>query len=470
MTNKAAKVSVGNMLFNILIIAAPVVTGLILIWLFSLNGTLGMYQWIPPFQYLIIAIGVLGVISPLLAFISRGRRILRGTSIVFAILGILIPLAVGGIYLKGSLQFATTTTPMLLLTDGVGANGVPNLALVFRTEEETINSVSYTDGLLSEKITEPSAVKEHVLSLKDLKADTHYLWQLNDGTSCSFTTPGVQASIDPLYHFGAGGDPHLSASPGAGDATILPAVLKYVTEPDNQFNSFFLLGDFTNMGSSYKDWQFAINLTAPFTCSVPLRPVMGNHDTFLNGAPQYLAYMYPQEMELQKGTRLHYRIDSGSVHIIMLEMTWGPERFTGEESAWFSTQMESIPSDDWTIIMEHSPVYASDSDMDGMQYFDPVEMVQKVAPLFEKYKVDLVISGHAHHLEFLQNNGVSYAIVGGLGAPLDSAPTNNSLASVWYLFQQHGFLDVTVHPDTIELQFRDPNGIELKSFTVNQNQ
>jgi len=470
MKNNVGKVSVGNMLFIILIIAAPVVTGVVLVWLFSLNGTLGMYQWIPPFQWIIIAVGVLGVIGPLLALISSGRRALRITSVVLAILGILTPLAIGSLYLKGAQQFAATTPPLLLLSDGVGANGVPNLALVYRTAEETLNTVSYTDGSMSEKITEPNSVKEHVLPFKDLKADTHYKWQLNDGTTCSFTTPAVQTTSDPLFHFGAGGDSHLSASPGAGDATILPAVLKYVTEPVNQFNTFFLLGDFTNMGSAYKDWQFAINLTAPFTCSVPLRPLMGNHDTFLNGAPQYMAYMYPQGMELQKGSPLHYRIDLGRVHIIMLEMTWGPERFTGEESTWFVTQMESIPSGDWKIVMEHSPVYASDSDMDGMQYFDPVEMVQKVAPLFEKYKVDLVISGHAHHLEFLQKNGVSYAIVGGLGAPLDSAPTHNSPASLWYLFQQHGFLDVTVHPDTIELNFRDPNGIELKSFTVNKNQ
>ena len=462
--------SASKTLFVILMLAAPVVTGMVLVWLFNLNGTLGMYQWIAPFQWLLIAVGVLGVSAPLFALMGRGRRVLRITSFVLAILGILVPLAIGGIYLKGSLQFATTTPPLLLIADGVGVNGVPNLALIFRTAQETRNTVSYGEGSLSQKITEPGAVKEHVLALKDLKAGTFYQWQLNDGAACAFTTPAVQASSDPLYHFGAGGDPHLSASPGAGDATILPAVLKYVTDPGNQFHTFFLLGDFTNMGSAFEDWQFAINLTAPFTCSVPLRPLMGNHDTFLNGAPQYMAYMYPQGMELQNGTRLHYRIDSGRVHIIMLEMTWGPERFTGEESAWFSKQMESIPPGDWKIVMEHAPVYASGSDMGGKQYYDPVEMVQQVAPLFEKYKVDLVVTGHAHHLEFLQKNGVSFAIVGGLGAPLDSAPSYNSPVSLWYLFQQHGFLDVTVHPTTIELHFRDPNGNELKSFSIAKNQ
>jgi len=120
--------------------------------------------------------------------------------------------------------------------------------------------------------------------------------------------------------------------------------------------------------------------------------------------------------------------------------------------------------------MMHSPVYSSGSMLGGKQYYDPVEMVQQVAPLLEKYKVDLVISGHSHHLEFLQKNGVSYAVVGGLGAPLDPVASFKSLASLWYLPQQHGFLDVTIHPATIELHFRDPNGNELKSFSIGKNQ
>ena len=457
-------------LFLFLMIAAPVITGLVLGWLFSLEGTLGMYQWLPQFQTEIIVIGVLGVSAPLLALVGRSLRALRVLSVVLAILGILVPLVIGSSYLKGSLQFAATTPPLLLIADGVGANGAPNLALVFRTAQETRNTLSYGEGSLSQKITEPGAVKDHVLPLKDLKAGTHYQWRLNDGETCAFTTPPGQSANDTLYHFGVGGDPHLTAKSDGGDPTILPAVLKYVTDPGNQIQSFFLLGDFTNMGSSFEDWQFAINLAAPFTCSVPLRPVMGNHDTFINGAPQYQAYMYPEGMERQTGSRFYYRIDSGRVHFVMLKMPFGPESFSGEQSAWFVKQMESIPSGDWKIVMMHSVVYASGRIMDGKQYYDPVEMVQQVAPLLEKYKVDLAILGHAHHLEFLQKNGVSYAVVGGLGAPLDSAQTYYSPASLWNLFQQHGFLDVTVHPATIELHFRYPNGNELKSFTVDKNQ
>jgi hypothetical protein len=460
-------------LYILLIAAAPVVAGTVLIWLFSLEGTLGMYQWIPPFQWVIVAMGIFGVSAPLLAFIGRSKKTLRVIAGVLASLGILLPLGIGLYYLQGQLNYAVTTPPIMLITDGVGANGIPNLALVFRTDQATRNTLSYGVDSLSQHIDEPDAVREHVLALKDLKPGVNYQWQLNNNAACGFTTPPVQTSNDTLYHFAVGGDTHLSASSGggmpAGNSAILPAVLGYVTAPDRQFHSFFLLGDFTNIGSSYEDWQFALNLAAPFTCSVPMRSVMGNHDSFFNGGPQYLAYMYPKGMDLQTGSRLYYRIDSGRVHFIMLNMLFGAESFSADQRNWFIKQMEAIPAGDWTIVMMHSAIYASGSMMDGKQYYDPVGMVDQVVPLLEKYKVDLAITGHSHHLEFLQKNGVSYAVVGGLGAPLDSAATNKSIASIWYQPQQYGFIDVTVHPTTIDLQYRDPNGNELKSFSINQN-
>jgi len=44
-----------------------------------------------------------------------------------------------------------------------------------------------------------------------------------------------------------------------------------------------------------------------------------------------------------------------------------------------------------------------------------------------------------------------------------------SPASVWYAPNQYGFLDVTLHPNTIDLRFRDQSGSELKSFNIGQN-
>ena len=177
---------------------------------------------------------------------------------------------------------------------------------------------------------------------------------------------------------------------------------------------------------------------------------------------------YPDQMEAPTGTQRYYRIDSGRVHVIMLNLLWGVESFSAEQRAWFARQMASIPPDDWKIVMMHSMVYSSGNVFEGYAWHDPAAMVQKIAPLLEQYKVDLVVSGHNHHIEFLQKNGVSYAVVGGLGGKLDPEASAKSPASVWYLPNQHGFLDVTVRPTALELSFRDPGGSELKAFSISK--
>ena len=468
---------VSKTLFAILIVAAPVVTGLVMGWLFSLDGTLGLYQWMPEYRSIFIAVGVLGISAPLLTLVAlvahRARRLLGILAVVFALLGVLAPLALVGYFLPNSFKLAPSTPPLLLVTDGAGVNGVPNLALVFRTAQETQNTLYYGEEALSQQVAEPRAVREHLLPLKNLKPGTRYQWRLNDGATCTFATPAVQASSDPLYHLAVGGDSHfgdsLSAS-ASGDPTIVPSIFKFVAEPLNQFNAFFVVGDSVNMGATLEDWQIALEKFAPFTCSVPLRPLMGNHDAIINGTPQYLAYFYPQGMATPIGTRDYYRIDAGRVHLILLKMLWGVESFSAEQRAWFVTQLEAIPADEWTVVLMHSMVYSSGSVVDGAAWYDPIEMVQQVAPLLEKYKVDLVISGHNHDLEFLQKNGVSYAVVGGLGGALDPVASHISPASVWYAPGQYGFLDVTILYDTIELSFRDPTGNELKSLSIGKNQ
>jgi hypothetical protein len=465
-----------NASFVVCIVAAPIVTALVLGWLFSLDGTLGLYQWMPQFRDIFIAVGVLGVIGPLLALVARlvtrARRLLRGLAVVFAIIGIVVPLAAAGYYLRDSLEFSASAPPLLLVTDGTGANGAPNLALVFRTAQKTRNTLYYGEGSLDQQVAEPRPTREHVLPLKDLRPGTRYQWRLNDGAPCSFETPGGPTSNDVLYHFGVSGDAHFGAELSAsasGDPQVVRSILTYASDPRNRFNTFFAVGDVVNMGSANGDWQSALDTIAAFTCGVPLRPVMGNHDAIINGAAHYLAYFYPDGMAAPNGSRRYYRIDAGRVHFIMLNMLWGVESFSAEQRAWFARQMTAIPPDDWRIVMMHSMVYSSGSVFDGYPWYDPAAMVQQVAPLLEKYKVDLVVSGHNHHLEFLQKNGVSYAVVGGFGGKLDPVASHRSPASVWYLPSRHGFLDVVVRPASLELSFRDPAGVELKAFSVGKS-
>ena len=64
-------------------------------------------------------------------------------------------------------------------------------------------------------------------------------------------------------------------------------------------------------------------------------------------------------------------------------------------SGW-RQQLASIPKDDWKIVVGHGFYYASGSITDGWKWYDNPETINKLTPLFEKYGVDMVFSGHDH--------------------------------------------------------------------------
>jgi 3',5'-cyclic AMP phosphodiesterase CpdA len=177
--------------------------------------------------------------------------------------------------------------------------------------------------------------------------------------------------------------------------------------------------------------------------------------------------MYPQQMELQTGSRLWQRIDVDNVHFLLLDLEWGgADSYTAEQAAWLEQQLSAIPAGDWKIVMSHGYYYSSGGYFDLYPWYDDKDMIEKLTPLFEKYHVNLVFSGHMHEVELLQKNGVTYAVCAALGCLPDPARTYISPASTWYMSGQNAFIDVTVSQDNATLIFRDPDYKELKTFTV----
>ncbi len=65
--------------------------------------------------------------------------------------------------------------------------------------------------------------------------------------------------------------------------------------------------------------------------------------------------------------------------------------------------------------MSHCYYYALGGYWELWPWYDDKDMIAKLVPLFEKYHVNLVFSGHNHLLELLQKNNVTYVICGAFG-------------------------------------------------------
>jgi hypothetical protein len=125
-------------------------------------------------------------------------------------------------------------------------------------------------------------------------------------------------------------------------------------------------------------------------------------------------------------------------------------------------QLTNIPEKDWCIVMSHTFYYSSGSEEDGWPWYDNQGTIAKLVPLFEKHKVDLVFSGHQHHAELLQHNGVTYVISGCFGTMPDLRHDYISPASRWlHLNDVYAFTEVTIDKGEAVIVFRGRNNEEL---------
>jgi acid phosphatase type 7 len=444
-----------------------------LAWAFSQHGTIGLFRVNGTFQKLFIIMGLFGLVLLGLAFLERrlqSRQQKRSTHILstavrgMTLLGIVI--FVFAFFYVGIIPgpMRAGETPQLLIEDGSGINGVPNLAVTFRTDTLTSNTVQWGQDNSSFTLSETKPSREHIFSLTSLQPDTRYWYQVNDGQKQSFNSPPANGES---LHFAVASDAHFGAGDSRNDLTA--KILQQIADPANKYNLVFSIGDLVEYGFKDTQWQEALQAMSLTTSSIPVKYAAGNHDTLLGGLNRYEMYCDPKGMPLQSGTQLWQRIDVGKVHFLVIDLEWSAESFNATQSEWLDKQLASIPAGDWKIVVGHGFYYASGSITDGWKWYDNPETINKLTPLFEKYGVDMVFSGHDHQLELLQKSGISYVICGSLGGLPDSERQYVSPESVWYSNSGYAFVDVTINGANANLVFRDPDSKEIYSFVATKH-
>ena len=442
-------------------------------WAFAQHGTIGLFRVNGTFQKLFILLGVFGLVLLGLALLEwrlKSRQPKRSTHILSTVVRILTVLEITifafAFFYVGMIPgpLEAGQTPQLLIEDGSGTNGVPNLAITFRTSTLTSNTVTWGQDSSSFTLNEAKPSREHIFSLTGLQPDTAYWYQVNDGQKQYFNSlPAAGESL----HFAVASDAHFGASDARNDLTA--KMLQQIANPANKYNLFFSMGDLVEYGFKDSKWQQALHVMSTATETIPTKYAVGNHDTLLGGLNRWETYCDPAGMPLQNGTQLYQRFDVGNVHFLVIDLEWSAEDFNAAQSAWLEQQLASIPKDDWKIVIGHGFYYASGSITDGWKWYDNPETIDKLAPIFEKYGVDMVFSGHAHQMELLQKSGISYVIAGTFGGALDPQRTYISPESVWYSSTNYGFADVTINGDNAKLIFRDPDGNAINSFVIPKN-
>jgi hypothetical protein len=424
-----------------------------------------------PIRFGLMAVGALGLLVLLIALTDfvmarrqnhSGRRFpsrLTWLSAGVSIVTILV--AFGYVALPKLLRRGDIPAQLIVAGDKLGSPASEfSLSLAFWTGKPTINTLRWrmrgSEAWL--ECREEAAGNKHWFPMPDLEPDSRYEYSVNNGKAIAFSTPPIPP--EGLFRFAASGDLHMGAT-GRDDYLPKP-VLNAIKDPSNRYSMFFMLGDVVHLGFRDDQWKEGLRGVSSLSSVIPTSFVIGNHDRLFGGVGLYRDYLCPPVADAFRQNGLWRRIDIGNIHFLLLELEWEDHYYTAEQEKWLTEQLKDIPEKDWCIVMSHTFYYSSGSEEDGWPWYDNQETIAKLVPLFEKHKVDLVFSGHQHHAELLQHNGVTYVISGCFGTMPDLRHDYISPASCWlHLNDVYAFTEVTIDKGEAVIVFRGRNNEEL---------
>jgi fibronectin type 3 domain-containing protein len=296
-------------------------------------------------------------------------------------------------------------------------------------------------------------VQHHAVSVSGLTAATTTPYTVsgtdpNTGQSAtasgSVTTmalPGSTFSFAAMGDYGGGGPGEIENAANIGTAgtqfiqTLGDNIYPSAGLPDPDFTTTY--SDFDDHW--YKELGPDVNTQAFF-------PANGNKDYYSNG-------QFWVNFPMLGTNHEWYSYNWGDAHILVLdsEQPLGPG---SAQYAFAQADLAANQSEKWRIVVVQNPPYSStDANSSSKQ-------TGLMVPLFQGYRVNLLLSGNSHNYERsypLTNgvpavNGITYIVSGGGGSGFDKFTSGYPEPS-WSAYRESNFWEfakITVSPSSIQ--------------------
>jgi len=222
-----------------------------------------------------------------------------------------------------------------------------------------------------------------------LAAGTRYAYRIvTSGGSTAWTSfSTARAGLDRPWSFLAFGDTQV-ANTGVPEDLIDTAVARNPSAP-----LLLHAGDVVNKPSSIKEWRQFMTATYPTRTNRNWLISVGNHEQCVllkkcrsgDGQAFRSYYSWPRNGYPSQGQTWYYT-DYQGVRFIVLD-TFGGD--LERQSDFLQSALKSNRQR-WTVVLQHAGPFASRADRNNSGIRTAFQ------PMFDRYKVDLVLSGHDH--------------------------------------------------------------------------
>jgi predicted MPP superfamily phosphohydrolase len=217
------------------------------------------------------------------------------------------------------------------------------------------------------------------------------------------------------------------------------------------FTFVIMLGDNLYGGKSPDDFnkKFELPYKPLLDAGVQFYAALGNHDD-----PNERFYKF-FNMDGQQ----YYSFKKGNVHFFALDSDY----LDPKQLAWLEKELASAGPTDWKICYFHHPLYSS-----GAFHGSSTELRVILEPLFMKYGVHVVFSGHDHVYERVKpQKGIYYFTEGASGELRAGNLRKTDLTAVGY-DKDRSFLSVEISGDDLYFQAISRTGLIVDSGTIHR--
>src|ERR687889_2035290 len=243
--------------------------------------------------------------------------------------------------------------------------------------------------------------RRHAVALTGLDPGSMYHYRVESAGGPSATGHFRTAPVgDSRFSFAVVGD---SGSGGKGQLTV--AALLERLRPDLVLHT----GDVVYPAGQERHYDR--RFFAPYRNlikTVPLFPVLGNHDVMRGHGTAFLENFHPP-LESPRSTKRYYSFDWGNTHFVALdsELYHGDRGSDPERQKDFLEQDLAASRKRWKVAFLHRSPYGSS------RHGGDERVREDLEPLFARHAVDLVFSGHDHVYErTVPIRGVTYVVSG----------------------------------------------------------
>jgi predicted phosphodiesterase len=254
-----------------------------------------------------------------------------------------------------------------------------------------------------------------------------------------------------------------------GDSRFYVETHRRIVDRMSQEVPDFVLGtgDMVDDGSREDQWQQFFDVENKFLRDNVYFPAVGNHDRQGRGrtADTYRAYFSLPENG--GDTERYYAFTYASARFLILDSNIYSFALT-DQTSWLERELIAARQDPAVrhvfVVMHHPPFSIS-------LHGGARDLRERWTPLFEKYQVSSVFSGHDHVYSRAERDGIRYFVTGGGGAPLyPRRPKSNpiDLEAVKKFERVFHFLRVTVSGRRVEVTGIRADGTTIETTAWNE--